>query len=181
MNVNSVDNAPEALAQQSQRLQELMVEMTHCCQERLHQQARRFKLREAEFRCLLLFGQERYCTGKGAAAKLGVAKSRAAIILDGLLRKGLLNRTEDPNDARVRLFGLTATGRERLTQMQDFLRLTHQDLLINIHHTQRDEVLASLETLRGSMRRARLRCAGQEDQDPEAANPGGDAPRRPER
>jgi DNA-binding MarR family transcriptional regulator len=185
MNDNSVDNISKALLQQSQRLQELMVEMTHCCQERLHLQARRFKLREAEFRCLLLFDQERYCTGKGAAAKLGVSKSRATIILDGLLRKGLLSRTEDPNDARVRLFGLTAAGGERLSQMQDFLRQSHQDLLTTIHQAQRDEVLASLETLRTSMRRIKLRCAGQDQDEPtdesEATNQGGESPRRAER
>ena len=136
-----------------------MVEMAHCCQERMQSQARRFNLREAEFRCLLLLDQERYATVKGMATKLSVAKSRATIILDGLLRKGIVSRTEDPNDARVRLFGLTPLGKETLAGLHRHLLETHMSLLEAIHQEQRPEVLASLEALRTSMRLTKHKCA----------------------
>ncbi len=166
MNGNTIDHSDPALLEQSRRLQELMVEMAHCCQERMQSQARRFNLRDAEFRCLLLLGQERYATVKGIAAKLGVAKSRATIILDGLLRKGILNRTADPNDARVRLFGLTPAGKETLAGLHRHLLETHLALLAAIHQEQRPELLASLEALRASMRLTKHKCAPDDEGNP---------------
>ncbi|MEJ2101147.1 MAG: hypothetical protein P8X68_14400 [Desulfobacterales bacterium] len=63
-------------------------------------QCDRFELPDAEFRCLMLFGEERYLTAKGIAHKMNVVKSRVSIahkmnvvksrvskIVDGLIKK----------------------------------------------------------------------------------------------
>ena len=55
-------------------------------------QCERFGLPDAEFRCLVLFGEERYLTAKGIAFKMNVVKSRVSKIVEGLLKKKLIQR-----------------------------------------------------------------------------------------
>jgi DNA-binding MarR family transcriptional regulator len=158
MNETTPVNADPNFLYQTHRLQELMGEMVHCCQERLLLQAKRFNLPQAELKCLTLFGQERYLTVKGLAQKLEVAKSRVTILLEGLVHKGLLTRAQDPHDARVRLFSLTPPGRQKLAEVQDFLLDIHTSLLANINPEQRGDVLLALEALRASMEVVKEKC-----------------------
>ena len=93
------------------------MKLFQCCQERLQYQCERFDLPDAEFRCLMLFGQERYLTAKGIAAKMDVVKSRVSKIVDGLLKKKLIQRMKDPEDSRVSLLSLTPQGHQKLNDI----------------------------------------------------------------
>jgi DNA-binding MarR family transcriptional regulator len=62
------------------------------------------------------------------AETLGISTASASRAADGLVRKKLATRVEDPNDRRIRRLTLTATGRElsdriisaRLAGLEDF-------------------------------------------------------------
>ena len=114
-------------------------------------QCERFGLPDAEFRCLMLFGEERYLTAKGIALKMNVVKSRVSKIVEGLLKKKLVQRIKDPEDSRVSLLSLTAEGHKKLNQINRFLEDVHQQVLIQIAPDQRKAVLTNLDILKASM------------------------------
>lgn len=142
---NSVSEA------QLQQFQALITRLFQCCQERMQYQSERFQLPDAELRCLLLFGQERYLTAKGIAYRMNVVKSRVSKIVEGLIRKRLITRIKDPEDSRVDLLSLTAAGQRKLEEINAFLREVHQRVLDQMAPDQRQTLLTNLELLKGSM------------------------------
>lgn len=114
-------------------------------------QCERFGLPDAELRCLMLFGEERYLTAKGIALKMNVVKSRVSKIIEGLLKKKLVQRIKDPEDSRVSLLSLTAEGHKKLNQINRFLEDVHHQVLVQIAPDQRKAVLTNLDILKASM------------------------------
>ena len=145
-------NSPDVLlGYQSQRLQDLIEEILHCCKERTSHLSKKFDIPEAELRCLMLFGEERYLTAKGISQKLDVAKSRVTKIINGLIHKNLVESTDDPKDARVKLIGLTQEGQRKSKELGAIVTDLHQKLLLEFEPEQRKMVISCLEVLRSSM------------------------------
>lgn len=136
---------------QLMQFQELIAKLYQCCQERMQYQCDRFQLPDAELRCLLLFGGERYLTAKGIAHKMNVVKSRVSIIIDGLLKKKLIQSIKDPEDSRVNLLSLTPDGQKKLYEINDFLKKVHFEVLSQMAPDQRKAMLTNLDILKASM------------------------------
>jgi DNA-binding MarR family transcriptional regulator len=139
------------LEYQANKLQELIGEVHNCCKDRFSHEAKAFKMPQAELKCLMLFEGHKYLTGIEIAGMLEVAKSRAAVIIENLEKKGLVQRYPDPNDARVKLINLTPKGQRKVREIEDFMFDLHQQLLRQIAPAQRVNVITALETLRTSM------------------------------
>jgi len=147
-----LDQKPiEISTYQLQQFQELVAKLFQCCQERMQYQSERFNLPDAELRCLMLFGEERYLTPKGIANKMNVVKSRITKIIDGLIRKDLIQRIKDPEDSRISLLSLTATGQSKLNDIKQFLDSLHAQVLMQIPSEQRKKLLIDLDLLKSSM------------------------------
>ena len=131
------------------------MKLFQCCQERMQYQCDRFDLPDAEFRCLMLFGEERYLTAKGIASKMNVVKSRVSKIVEGLLKKDLIQRTKDPEDSRISLLSLTPAGNKKLNDINIFLKNIHHQILLQIAPDQRTAVLTNLDILKASMEAAK--------------------------
>ncbi len=114
-------------------------------------QCDKFDLPDAEIRCLLLFGEERYLTAKGIAHKLNVVKSRVTKIVDGLIRRQLVQKVPDPGDSRVVLLSLTPLGQAKLKEIHGFMLELNGQVLGMIHPDQRAALINHLEILRISM------------------------------
>jgi len=151
MNNKSPDNSIKLAGYQAGRLKNLIEEIIHCCQERVLFQSQKFNLTPAELRCILLFNNEKYLTAKGIAQKLEVAKSRVTKIMEGLLKKKLVQCIDDPGDARVKLFSPTPAGQKKYEELNNFIKEIHHHLLTNLKPEDRKAVLSSLELLRSSM------------------------------
>jgi len=151
MNNNFGNPADQITDYQLDHFQELVSKLYQCCQERMQYQSDRFELPDAELRCLLLFGEERYLTSKGIAQKMNVVKSRVTRIIEGLLDKGLIQRIKDPEDSRVNLLSLTPSGQKKLIDVNTFLRDVHAEVLAHITPEQRRHMMASLEMLKSAM------------------------------
>jgi DNA-binding MarR family transcriptional regulator len=136
---------------QLKQFQELIMRLFQCCQERMQYQCERFGLPDAEFRCLMLFGEERYLTAKGIAHKMNVVKSRVSKIVDGLIKKKLIQRIKDPEDSRISLLSLTAEGQKKLNNINGFLQDIHYQVLLQMAPDQRKTVLTNLDILKASM------------------------------
>ena len=148
---NSVGHVSEVSDYQLKQFKELILKLFQCCQERMQYQCERFELPDAEFRCLMLFGEERYLTAKGIGLKMNVVKSRVSKIIDGLLKKKLIQRIKDPEDSRVSLLSLTPKGHEKLILVNEFLNDVHHQVLLQITPDQRKAVLTNLDILKASM------------------------------
>jgi DNA-binding MarR family transcriptional regulator len=133
------------------QFQELISKLFQCCQERMQYQSEKFDLPDAEIRCLQLFGQERYLTAKGIAHKMNVVKSRVSKIIDGLIKKKLIQRIKDPEDSRISLLSLTPKGQEKLKDINSFLDNIHHQVLLQMAPDQRKAVLTNLDLLKASM------------------------------
>lgn len=133
---------------QVRQFRNLVQRMFHCCQERMQRQCEKFEIPDAEIRCLLLFGEDRYLTAKGISNKLNVVKSRVTKIVDGLIQKELIQKVQDPEDSRVVLLSLTSKGQAMLNEVNDFMLDQHAQVLAQISSDQRGVFLNNLEMLR---------------------------------
>jgi DNA-binding MarR family transcriptional regulator len=136
---------------QLKQFHELITKLYQCCHERMLYQSERFQLPDAELRCLLLFGDERYLTAKGIALKLNVVKSRVSKIIEGLIAKELIQSLKDPEDSRVNLLSLTPGGQAKIDEINAFLEQIHHSVLDQMAPDQRKTLLTNLELLKGSM------------------------------
>jgi DNA-binding MarR family transcriptional regulator len=136
---------------QLKQFHELITKLYQCCHDRMMYQSERFQLPDAELRCLMLFGEERYLTAKGISQKMNVVKSRVSKLIEGLLKKDLIQRVKDPEDSRVNLLSLTATGQEKISEINAFLEEVHLSVLDQMAPDQRKTLLTNLELLKGSM------------------------------
>jgi DNA-binding MarR family transcriptional regulator len=151
MNRLGDDEYLEISEYQLKQFQELIAKLFQCCQERMQYQCERFQLPDAELRCLSLFGDERYLTAKGIAHKMNVVKSRVSKIIEGLLRKKLIQRIKDPEDSRISLLSLTPDGQKKLNEINDFLKVVHFEVLSQMAPDQRKAMLTNLDILKASM------------------------------
>jgi DNA-binding MarR family transcriptional regulator len=151
MNQLAQNTQPEVSENQLKQFQELIARLFQCCQERMQYQCERCGLPDAELRCLGLFGEERYLTAKGIAQKMNVVKSRVSKIVDGLIRKKLIQRIKDPEDSRISLLSLTPGGQKKINEINDFLENVHHQVLLQIAPDQRMTMLTNLDILKASM------------------------------
>lgn len=131
--------------------QGLIDSLFHCCQERMQYQSERFGLPEAELRCLLQFRNERYLTAKAIAGRLNVAKSRVTKLVDGVLRRHLVEKTDDPTDSRIKLLKLTDSGEKLVVEIIAFQSELHLKVLAQFSAEQRCLLMNGLSQLRRSM------------------------------
>jgi DNA-binding MarR family transcriptional regulator len=114
-------------------------------------QSERFGLPEAEIRCLLLFGEEKYLTPKGISNKMNLVKSRISKLISGLNKKGLIQKIPDPEDSRTTLLRLTSQGHKQLNEINSFLIDIHHEVLQQMEPEQRSTMMTNLELLKASM------------------------------
>lgn len=130
--------------------------MVTCCEERMAYEAKRLGIPHSEMQCLQLFKGEKYLTIKGISQRMDLTKSRVSKIVDGLSQKSLVTRTDDPNDARSKLIGLTPAGLKKSDEIQNVLRDNHRKVLERLTPEERKRVLSALDILRASMEEVKL-------------------------
>ncbi len=151
MNKFRDNNSGEVTEFQLDKFQGLIARLYQCCQERMQYQCERFQLPDAEFRCLELFGEERYLTAKSIAHRMNVVKSRVSKIIDGLIKKNLIQRIKDPEDFRVHLLSLTSEGQKKINEINRFLEEVYGQVLSQMAPDQRQAMLTNLDILKASM------------------------------
>lgn len=151
MNELATTASNKLMRYQTERLQDLIREMIHCCEDRRFYETKRFGLPHAEIKCLMEFNGGRYLTVKGIAQSLDVTKSRVTKIVEGLVEKGLVEHMHDPRDGRIKLISLTGAGRKKSEEVRAFQKGIHERILLQLDPDQRKSVLSSLESLRSAM------------------------------
>ena len=67
------------------------------------------------------------------------------------MRKGLVERIDDPRDARVKLISLSTSGQRLSEEIDAFNRAIHRELLLQLTVDERKSMLSHLELLRSAM------------------------------
>ena len=136
---------------QLKQFKDTITKLYQCCQQRMQYQSERFQLPDAELRCLILFDEERYLTPKSIAYKMNVVKSRVTSIVNGLMKKKLLQRIKDPEDSRISLLSLTPSGQKKISEINQFQEFIHNEVLSQMAAEQRKTMLTNLDLLKASM------------------------------
>ncbi len=151
MNKNYTHAPNEIQEQQLTQFREIIAKLFQCCQERMQYQSDRFGLPEAELRCLMLFGNERYLTPKGIAHRMNVVKSRVSKVVQGLVKRELVQKIDDPTDSRIKLISLTPEGHKKWHEINSFINDIHSEVLVRMVPDQRNTLMANLDILAASM------------------------------
>ena len=94
------------------QMTDLTAQLFMSCQEREAYFVSLYDIKLAEFRCLRLLLHCGPCPVKELADMMRLTPSRLTRIIDGLLRRKFVLRTEDQADRRIKTISLTAKGRE---------------------------------------------------------------------
>lgn len=86
-------------------------------------------------------------TQAALAEAIGADKTRIIRVLDDLQRRGLIERSPDPADRRVRLLSLTPEGRRVRDAVRADIRRMEERLLARLPDGDREAFLRSLRTL----------------------------------
>ena len=155
MNKTTAHKKTPLPAYQVKQFSTLITRLHQCCQERAQIQSELFDLPDAELRCLLLFGEDRYLTPKGIARKMDVAKSRVSKIVAQMIKRGLIQRTPDPEDSRVVLLSLTADGQDKWEKINEYIDHHNTEILSRMDPEERNGLLTYLGILERSLEQAK--------------------------
>lgn len=133
--------------QLDQALREWVKVFTHRSMQEFHRSQRDYGLSAGQLRTLTHLHFHGVHQVSDIGEDLGVTTAAASQLVDRLVNMDLLERTEDPDDRRVKRITITDVGRALVRQgIEDRLKWM-KDLANNLSPTQQKEILSSLRTL----------------------------------
>jgi len=143
--------------EQVSKLFNLLREIVDCCQTRESFQAESYNLTISEARCLYQMLIDDCESTAKLAEKLGIAKSRITRIVDGLVEKNLVIRSEDAKDRRFMLVKFTAKGKEIAENHASFMFKLHKEVFNTIPVDKHEATIKHLEILSTAIKSVRTR------------------------
>lgn len=117
-----------------------------------------------QFGCLMALGDGAARTVGEVGEILGRSLSATSRLLDQLVKRGLVARTEDPNDRRARRVTIAAAGRRFLASLMRMRARAELRLLDHLDEEERAAALRGIGLLREAAERARRgRGAGEQE------------------
>ena len=101
----------------------------------------------SQFGALLNIYHDGTCGVSDLGDVLGVTSAASSQMLERLVRQGLISRSEDPNDRRVKIVVLTEDGKQLIHESFLARRAWLGDLADMLSTAQKDQVLSSLQVL----------------------------------
>ena len=117
------------------------------CQEKDARLAEEHRLLEAEFKCLRLMGSEEGLNNKDIAERMNLSASRITRIIDGLVKKGYMQREIDKSDRRNMKISLSRRGKNLTNKLNDAFIEVHSDILQEIDISQHESLITNMEHL----------------------------------
>ena len=85
------------------------------------------------------------------ARELQVAAPSMTAMIDGLVERGLVDRSIDPNNRRQVLILLTDTGAVRLAEMEEMMHARILQVIEHLNHEERHRALDGVSLLQGAI------------------------------
>ena len=107
----------------------------------------RLDLTMAQFRALVVVNHRRGITVGELGCQLSIGQSAASVLVDHLVRRGLVERTEDPADRRRALLGCTSVGEALLAELRHLSRKNLKEWLDLLSDEELEGVARGLRVL----------------------------------
>lgn len=144
---NPVREKSEVKANLAKELADLTFKLLANCQEKEERLAEQYKLTQAEFRCLRLFGKTETLNNKTIAERMKLSPSRLTRIIDGLVNKNYMLREIDPKDRRNMRVSLSHPGTLIVQKLNTAYVNIHKEILENIDEPQHDPLINAMTQL----------------------------------
>lgn len=131
----------------AQELAELTYKLLTNCLEKEDRLAESYSLTQAEFRCLRLFNEGEIINNKTISERMKLSPSRLTRIIDGLVEKGYIERTVEPNDRRNMRVTLSVHGVEIVKKLNEAYINIHRQILDNIDSKEQLPLIEAMKTL----------------------------------
>ncbi|MBU1937521.1 MarR family winged helix-turn-helix transcriptional regulator [bacterium] len=138
----------DQLTSQAREIATVMKSLVECCTDREATGYSQFGLTVAEGRFLQALSEQHFSSPSAAAQILSVARSRITQIVNGLVTKGLIERSELAGDRRFQSLHLTDKGQETLRHITDYLEDVHVRLLSSFEGDKRQSLIQDLNLLK---------------------------------
>jgi DNA-binding MarR family transcriptional regulator len=135
----------------SERLANLTFNLLARCQEKEAFLAEEHSLFPAEFKCLRLLEHDETLNNKEIAKRMNLSPSRLTRIVDGLVKKGYMQRMIDPDDRRNMKLSLSRRGKMLTTKLEKAYVDIHHEILQDIDTSQHEPLIVAMENLLGAI------------------------------
>ncbi len=130
--------------QTAERLADLTFSLLARCQEKEAWLAEGHGLFQAEFKCLRLFGSNESLNNKEIAKRMNVSPSRSTRIIDGLEKKGYMQREIDQTDRRNMRVFLSRRGKILTNKLNRAFVDIHYEILQDIDVSQHESLITTM-------------------------------------
>lgn len=128
-------------------LAELTYRLLAGCHEKEERLAKVYGLTQAEFRCLRQIQTKENINNKEIADRMNLSASRLTRIIDGLVKKGFVNREIDPNDRRNMRVSLSPKGITLVEELNGAYINVHEQILHDIDVEQHKPLIEGMRQL----------------------------------
>ena len=133
--------------QTAESLADLIFNLLTRCQVKEEWLAAKRGLFQAEFKCLRIFGSDKSLTCKEIANRMNLSRSRITRVIDGLEKKGYMNREIDQTDRRNMRVTLSRRGKIFTTKLNREFTDMHYEILQDIDVSKHESLITTLEHL----------------------------------
>ena len=131
----------------AERLANLTFSLLAGCQEKEAWLAEQHGLFQAEFKCLRLFGTKESLNNTQISVRMNLSPSRLTRIIDGLVKKGYMQREIDQNDRRNMRVTLSRRGKILTNKLNKAFIDVHGEILKDINVSQHESLITAMEHL----------------------------------
>jgi DNA-binding MarR family transcriptional regulator len=137
--------------EQAREMADLTFELLDRCQLKRERMAKKLHLTTAEFELIRRFQSDAFLSVGELARRMNLSNSRLTRILDGLVKKKLVNRELGQKDRRVMEITLSEEGRSIQTMLEEDYVGTHEEIVQLLPDGAIDSVLMAMSKLRDAM------------------------------
>ena len=131
----------------AERLANLTFSLLAGCQEKEAWLAEQHGLFQAEFKCLRLFGSDESLNNTQISKRMNLSPSRLTRIIDGLVKKGYMQREIDQTDRRNMRVFLSKRGKTLTHNLAKAFVDIHSEILQDIDAPQHKSLIVAMENL----------------------------------
>ena len=140
---------------QALELARLTRDLSRCCRAKEEELLEKFGLTSSEGRVLLCLADHAMETASSIAEQLSVSRGRLSPLVENLVQKGLVTRTESAADRRSNTLELTVRGKDIAQAVTAYQVEFHENLLAHFRPEERTHILSMLDRLRNAIEELR--------------------------
>lgn len=123
------------------------------CQEKEALLAEQEGLFPSEFRCIKLLGSDEKLNNEAIAKRMELSPSRLTRVIDGLVKKGYMQREINKEDRRKLIIKFSKRGKNLSNKLNNKLIKIHSDILKEIKSSQHEPLIKAMSNLNSAIER----------------------------